>query len=689
MDPQNQAQAPIQPDTPVEENNQEADVQQQVADRLLSSKSVLVTVSANPSVDELASALGLTMILNKLSKHVTTVFSGKVPSAMEFLDPEATFEDNVDSLRDFIIALDKEKADKLRYKVEEDVVKIFITPYQTVITENDLQFSQGDFNVDVVMALGVLKNESLDAAILAHGGILHDAQVITVTAGKKSNLGSIDWNDDKVSSISEMLVQLSSKLGENLIDEQVGTALLTGIVAETNRFSNEKTSPSVMTIAAQLMAAGANQQLVATNLRQEGMISESIRTKNTEKSQNSDDGGEMVLNHQSKKDQKDQQAVKQKNQFTDKSNRTNSNDLNNAPKNVSNDKTSNQQVTQTKPDTNNQSDNRQQDKSTGTVSVTEKVTEVESKPSESSHKPKVINPLPTTDDQTDNQSSAQPAATTEPATKPEETESEQNNLPKIQTEKAPSITAPPQFGGTLNATVNNQSDDEDAVDPLSAKPAPLFEHGDRSDDHSNAEAIEDARKAIEDASSEPVESTQNEPLPPVAPYIPPVSMPSQPVATPVPEPTPVDDFMQPHVDNSFSPSTMNPLNATTQPTVAMDQNQMPAMPPLPPMPGPSNNGLPPLPPMPPLPGTPSDDAVSFQPQINPEFMDSVNQSQNQITNDGQQLTDKYAQRDEVRQQKIDELGASYDSAVEKNREIQGLPPTNDHTTFPLPPPPQK
>jgi hypothetical protein len=46
----------------------------------------------------------------------------------------------------------------------------------------------------------------------------------------------------------------------------MATAFLTGIVAETQRFSNTKTSPKVMTMAAQLMAAGANQQLIATKL---------------------------------------------------------------------------------------------------------------------------------------------------------------------------------------------------------------------------------------------------------------------------------------------------------------------------------------------------------------------------------------------------------------------------------------
>src|SRR3982751_549647 len=119
-----------------------------LADRLKSATNILVTVSRDPSVDQLAACLGLALLLNKQGKHSVAVFSGKVPSTIEFLKPEETIEKNTDSLRDFIIALDKGKADKLRYKVEDNVVRIFITPYKTSISQEDLEFSQGDFNVD-------------------------------------------------------------------------------------------------------------------------------------------------------------------------------------------------------------------------------------------------------------------------------------------------------------------------------------------------------------------------------------------------------------------------------------------------------------------------------------------------------------------------------------------------------------
>ena len=247
-----------------------ASSKKQIIESIKDKKNILVTVSNNPSVDELAAALGLTIFLNKLDKHATAIASGNIPSALDFLDPGKTFEATADSLRDFIIALDKEKADHLRYKLEGDVVKIFITPYQTTITQNDLEFSQGDYNVEMVIALNVASREELDKALSAHGKILHDAVVATITTGSlKSSLGTLDWHEDAATGVSEMVTEIAQELktAKADIDEQIATSFLTGIVASTDRFSNELTSSKVMTMSAELMASGANQQLIAAQLQ--------------------------------------------------------------------------------------------------------------------------------------------------------------------------------------------------------------------------------------------------------------------------------------------------------------------------------------------------------------------------------------------------------------------------------------
>ena len=109
---------------------------ERVVEKIEDADNILVTLSRNPSVDEMASAIALTLALDQVGKHATAIYSGKTPNAIQFLEPENTFESDTNSLQDFIIALNKEKADHLRYKIEGDFVKVYITPYKTVRHEH-------------------------------------------------------------------------------------------------------------------------------------------------------------------------------------------------------------------------------------------------------------------------------------------------------------------------------------------------------------------------------------------------------------------------------------------------------------------------------------------------------------------------------------------------------------------------
>lgn len=250
---------------------EKTDPKRQIISKIKSSENILIALNGSPSVDDLTSALGLALAINQLNKRAAAIFSGKIPDALKFLEPDKTFEDSTDSLRDFIIALNKDKADHLRYKIEGEFVKVYITPYRTTINEKDLEFSQGDYNIDLIIALNVKSNSDLDEALSAHGKILHGAPVLSMTTDPSLNFGDTVWTKDDASSLSEMIFSLikdfkSDKQKDPPIDKAVATALLTGIVAETDRFSNEKTRPTTMSLASELMAFGADQQLIAINL---------------------------------------------------------------------------------------------------------------------------------------------------------------------------------------------------------------------------------------------------------------------------------------------------------------------------------------------------------------------------------------------------------------------------------------
>ena len=741
-----------------------AAIVQQIASAINGGKNVLVTVSVDPSVDELASALGMTFLLGKLGKHVTAVFSGKIPPAMEFLEPETVFEDTVDSLRDFIIALDKEKADKLRYKVEEDVVKIFITPYKTVLSEKDLEYSQGDFNVDVVLALGVTKREELDKAITAHGRILHDATVVTVNAdGFASGLGAIDWRDPEASSVAEMLVTLSEQLGGDQFDSQISTAFLTGLVAQTNRFSNEKTSPKVMTTAAQLMASGANQQLIATNLRHEGMISEPVRAK--EDNQPHNDDGEMILDHKdTKRSKKDKSS--QSDTTKDVSNVTSKDQpstIQSKKDNVASPTIPDEKVSQTtekiKSPVNSvelppasaatvkpQESPAESLRSTlvkspqvannppiGNVAPVAPVApvtinelpqppQVTNDPTINSPAPASINDLP--QPSVDSQSSTNDDSLTLPPPIPQKIDASRPHKviePLNETERAQDAESPtigdlkqplvmpdppkveaqkPTFGGTLNATTAEaEASNASLKQPQQDSDLTTLSHDNGPVELEGQAAIDAARSAVEDAAgstafdpaNNPVQSINAQPMteassPTLESDSDNIAMVSPVAQSPQEELSPVEDFMQPHVDQApiqVPPSVgaepqMANISSVASPSGAVQPMMPPAMPPtldggnlppLPPMPGATGAGM--MPPMPPMPGqTQGSITANTQPQVTPGFMENVSQSQNSWTKSGEEMTQKYAARDAERKARKDEATQKYNNAVEQNNKLQ-------------------
>jgi len=237
-----------------------------VAEKIKASNNILVALSRDPSVDEISAAIGLTMILNKIGKHATAIYSGETPNALEFLKPEQTFEKDTNSLQDFIIALNKDKADHLRYKIEGDYVKVYITPYKTTISKEDLEFSQGDFNVDLVISIDVENAESLDGALSEYGRIMHDATAINITTNQAGRFAELEWSDPAESSVCEMIVNLAGYLDASDFDQPTATALLTGIVSATDRFSNARTTSETMQVSSRLMQSGADQQLISSNI---------------------------------------------------------------------------------------------------------------------------------------------------------------------------------------------------------------------------------------------------------------------------------------------------------------------------------------------------------------------------------------------------------------------------------------
>ena len=241
-------------------------IPEKVAEKIQRGANILIALSKDPNLDEMSAAIALAIVLDQQKKHVTAIYSGKTPNALEFLKPEETFEKDTSSLQDFIIALNKSKADHLTYKLDGDYVKIYITPYRGQVKKEDLEYSYGDYNVDLVIVFNVNAGTEIDSALSEYGRIMHDASAINITSGLPGRFADLEWSDPEKSSVCEMVYDLLKELEITELSQEVATALLTGILSATERFSNNRTKPTTMAVASKLMEAGADQQLISANI---------------------------------------------------------------------------------------------------------------------------------------------------------------------------------------------------------------------------------------------------------------------------------------------------------------------------------------------------------------------------------------------------------------------------------------
>jgi phosphoesterase RecJ-like protein len=111
--------------------------------------------------------------------------------------------------------------------------------------------------------------ERIGPAYEKNSQLFYELPVINIDhhAGN-SHFGKINLVDLTATSTSEILVSVMEALAGDpkFIDEEIATALLTGIITDTNSFQNANTTPKSLTVAAQLVACGGRQQDIIKNI---------------------------------------------------------------------------------------------------------------------------------------------------------------------------------------------------------------------------------------------------------------------------------------------------------------------------------------------------------------------------------------------------------------------------------------
>ena len=242
---------------------------QQALELINKSKNILLVTHEKPDGDALGSLVAMYLVLAKLGKKVNGVVSGTIAQNYQFLPKLDEFTDRLTALRDFIISIDcaNAAADKLAYNFQDGKLNVVVTPKDGNFKPQDVSFADGNFQFDLAIVLDAADWDQVGALYADNTKLFQGVPIINIDHHSSNDYyGTVNLVDLTATATCEILVGLVEALGPSLIDENMATALLTGIVSDTGSFQHSNTTPKSLTIAAQMVGFGARQQEIIKNL---------------------------------------------------------------------------------------------------------------------------------------------------------------------------------------------------------------------------------------------------------------------------------------------------------------------------------------------------------------------------------------------------------------------------------------
>ncbi|MFH1284537.1 MAG: DHH family phosphoesterase [Candidatus Peregrinibacteria bacterium] len=255
--------------------------QKQAVDLIRRSKNILILPSSPIDGDSLSSAIAMYLALKKLDKDLTVVCKDPIPEILKFLPHTNIVGDSIFSSNDFIITINAEgrEIENIKSETEGEKLNIAITTKKGRLSEDDITFNKGTVKYDLIIAVDCAELTQFGEVYENNIEMFHQIPVINVDHHiSNTHFGKINYVDIMAASATELLLPLLEELSKvenrELIDEDIATLLLTGIITDTGSFQNANTTPRSFASSAKLISYGARQQEIIQHVYKTKQLSQ-------------------------------------------------------------------------------------------------------------------------------------------------------------------------------------------------------------------------------------------------------------------------------------------------------------------------------------------------------------------------------------------------------------------------------
>jgi len=243
---------------------------QQIFEQIKKANNIVIAFSKTWNGDAVASALAMYLILKKMEKNVDIVAEqfdhGK---SFRFLPGFSKVSNSFDNLRKFVISLNTSnaKVEKIKYHAEADSLNFIISPKEGFFTKDDITTHAGSFKYDLIITLDTPDLEALGTIYDNDTEFFYQVPIINIDHhSENEEYGQINNVQITAIATSEIIFNLVSEYSRDLIDEDIATCLLAGIISKTKSFKTQNITPNSLSTSAQLISMGARREEIVNHL---------------------------------------------------------------------------------------------------------------------------------------------------------------------------------------------------------------------------------------------------------------------------------------------------------------------------------------------------------------------------------------------------------------------------------------
>ena len=236
---------------------------QRLKDIFEKSGTFAVVVGQNYTIDEMGSALSISLTLKSIGKDVSVISSKdpivEVSSLVGIDSVRPNFESNTG---DLIVSFpyQQDEIGKVSYTLENGLLNIIVKPKDAPLSfgEKDVIFKRSGALPQVIICIGVKRISELQTFFDVQS--LKDTTIVNIDrSGSNEGFGDIVVVGQGASSVAEQVANLMLSLGYPF-DEDTAQNLMSGIVAGTGNFQSPRTSSLAFEMAGILLRNGAKRE---------------------------------------------------------------------------------------------------------------------------------------------------------------------------------------------------------------------------------------------------------------------------------------------------------------------------------------------------------------------------------------------------------------------------------------------